>query len=216
MNEKNNEPKKISDADLFRLAVGDVQPIKKNKTVRIKQPTLSILQNPQAKPTSTVKNNSSQHIPAKQKTTPSPQPSHQKITLTNLLESVTDSEGGYRNRLIANLEHIQFNRRDSRCCLYRNLRKGLLPIEDEIDLHHYTVKEAKHKTLSAILSAYYEGFQCIRIIHGKGLNSQEGNASPIKYAVNHWLRQVPIVRGFCSCVPKDGGTGAIYVLIEDK
>jgi DNA-nicking Smr family endonuclease len=214
MDKKNKTFQKKSDAELFRLAVGEVQPIKKNNNIRTKQQPLLILQNEQANTSSKVKNNFSQHdAQVKQK---SQQFNSQKITLTSLLERVADSEGGYHNRLIANLEQIQFNRRDSRCRLYRDLRKGLLPIEDEIDLHHCTVKEAKHKTLNAILSAYYEGFQCIRIIHGKGLNSQEGNASPIKYAVNHWLRQVPIVRGFCSCVPKDGGTGAIYVLIEDK
>jgi len=53
----------------------------------------------------------------------------------------------------------------------------------------------------------------VRIIHGKGRGS--GNRGPVlKSAVNRWLRRHGAVRAFCSARRNDGGTGALYVLIE--
>ena len=51
----------------------------------------------------------------------------------------------------------------------------------------------------------------IKIVHGKGLQ----NGQPlIKTCVNGWLRQIPQVLAFVSALPRDGGTGAAYVLLK--
>jgi len=53
----------------------------------------------------------------------------------------------------------------------------------------------------------------VRIIHGKGLGS--GPRGPvIKQAVNVILRRTDPVIAFCSARAVDGGTGAIYVLLQ--
>jgi DNA-nicking Smr family endonuclease len=53
----------------------------------------------------------------------------------------------------------------------------------------------------------------VRIIHGKGLGS--GPRGPvIKRAVNVILRRTEAVIAFCTARPVDGGTGAIYVLLQ--
>ncbi|MEI6127585.1 MAG: Smr/MutS family protein, partial [Pseudomonadota bacterium] len=47
--------------------------------------------------------------------------------------------------------------------------------EEEIDLHHYTAREAARKAEAFMRSAAYRGLKTVRIIVGKGLHS-EGRA----------------------------------------
>ena len=55
--------------------------------------------------------------------------------------------------------------------------------------------------------------QCVRIVHGKGLRS--GPRGPVlKASVNRWLRQWDDVLAFVTAPVRDGGTGAIYVLLR--
>lgn len=200
-----------TEAMLFRQTVGDVEPIKKNNVIdpqQKEQPPIAILQKPSVN-FDKHKNN----LPAQCYKTPMiDQKSINNRNLEVLLEQVKNSTDGYVDRLHANLDELKFNRRGSHCPLFRRLRRGLLDIEYELDLHHYSINKAKYLTLESLLNAYENNLQCIKIIHGKGTHSKEGY-SPIKYAVNYWLPQVPLVRAFHSCLPKDGGTGAIYVLI---
>ena len=61
----------------------------------------------------------------------------------------------------------------------------------------------------------HRGARCVHIIHGKGHGSS--NQGPVlKNKVNAWLRQREEVLAFCSAQPKDGGTGAVYVLLRRK
>ena len=207
MNEK-NKATKLSDEELFRQAVGEVIPIKKNNIIHKSQSPISILQNQATNAVGKSKNNFSSNTQVA-----SHRPLKNTMTVNELLMNVQDSCDGYANRLVASLSVLEFNRRGVHCPLFKRLKKGQITVEEELDLHHCTVAEAKKLILGYILEAYDKGLQCVRIIHGKGHNSKEGY-SLIKYAVNHWLQQVPMVRAFCSCVPKDGGTGAIYVLLD--
>ena len=55
--------------------------------------------------------------------------------------------------------------------------------------------------------------QCVRVVHGKGLRS--GPRGPVlKASVNRWLRQWDDVLAFVSAPARDGGTGAVYVLLR--
>jgi len=42
----------------------------------------------------------------------------------------------------------------------------------------------------------------------------DGKRPMIKSHVNTWLRQHPQVLGFTSCLPRHGGTGALYVMLK--
>ena len=55
----------------------------------------------------------------------------------------------------------------------------------------------------------------MRIVHGKGLSSP-GKIPVLKPRVNHWLAQRDEVLAFVSTPPRDGGTGAIYVLLKAR
>jgi DNA-nicking Smr family endonuclease len=98
---------------------------------------------------------------------------------------------------------------------FRKLRRGEFRREAELDLHGMNAENAR-KALGLLLhEAAEEGWRCLRIIHGKGLRSS--NDGPIlKTRLNTWLRQRSDVLAFCSAPPRDGGTGAVYVLLRKR
>lgn len=97
----------------------------------------------------------------------------------------------------------------------KQLRKGLLHCETELDLHGHTVASAEQELGHFLLVAQQAGLRCIRLIHGKGY--AQLNPYPIlKNQLNRWLRHHPAVLAFCSARPKHGGTGALYVLLKKE
>ena len=97
----------------------------------------------------------------------------------------------------------------------KKLRQGQLPIEAMLDLHGKNVDQARSELAHFIDACHQRGCRVIRIIHGKGYGAKTVTAK-IKNMVNIWLPQVPDVLAFCSCIGKDGGTGAVYVLLKPK
>ncbi len=97
----------------------------------------------------------------------------------------------------------------------RKLRRGEFRREAELDLHGMTAENARKALALLLAEALDEGWRCLRIIHGKGLRSS--NDGPVlKTRLNTWLRQRSEVLAFCSAPPRDGGTGAVYVLLKKK
>lgn len=95
----------------------------------------------------------------------------------------------------------------------KKLRKGHFGLDASIDLHGLTREEA-NKQLSRFLHfSIEEGYRCVHIIHGKGYRSPD-NHPVLKNDINIWLRQYKEVLAFCSTPPKDGGTGAVFVLLK--
>ncbi len=98
---------------------------------------------------------------------------------------------------------------------FRKLRRGEFRREAELDLHGMTAENARKALALLLAEALEEGWRCLRIIHGKGLRSS--NDGPVlKTRLNTWLRQRSEVLAFCSAPPRDGGTGAVYVLLKKK
>ena len=97
----------------------------------------------------------------------------------------------------------------------RKLRKGHYSVGAELDLHGYTVVEARQELSGFLNLTQSAGIRCVRIIHGKGSGSLD--KKPIlKGKVDYWLRQWNDVLAFTSARPVDGGTGAIYVLLKSR
>ena len=95
----------------------------------------------------------------------------------------------------------------------RKLTRGGYSVQAEIDLHGMTLAEAKPRLRDFIQYSAQQEHLCVRIVHGKGLGS--GHSGPVlKNAVNRWLRQWDSVLAFVSTRQVDGGTGAVYVLLE--
>ena len=108
---------------------------------------------------------------------------------------------------------LSFQRAGVRIQTMRRLRRGLYPIDDELDLHGHTQTAARDLLADFILRSRDGGCRCVRIIHGKGYRS--GARGPVlKAAVNLWLRRHMDVMAFVSARAIDGGAGAVYVLLR--
>ena len=95
----------------------------------------------------------------------------------------------------------------------RKLRRGTWPIQDSLDLHGNHTDAARMLLQEFLHEAAQRNLRCVLVIHGKGLNSQGGEAVLRKLARN-WLAQHPHVLGFCDAPPKHGGSGAVLVLLK--
>lgn len=95
----------------------------------------------------------------------------------------------------------------------KKLRNGYFGLQAEIDLHGLNSNEAKRQLLNFLHLCVEDGCRCVRIVHGKGYRSQD-NHPVLKNNLNTWLRQHKDVQAFCSAPQKDGGTGALFVLLQ--
>jgi DNA-nicking Smr family endonuclease len=93
------------------------------------------------------------------------------------------------------------------------LRKGFFGVQAEIDLHGFNGEEAKRELLHFLHFSVTSGYRCVHIIHGKGYRSSDTHPV-LKNHLNRWLRQHKDVQAFCSASPRQGGTGAVYVLLK--
>ncbi len=97
----------------------------------------------------------------------------------------------------------------------QRLKRGQLAIDGRIDLHGMTQAEA-HGALSAYLErAQGATRRCILVITGKGRVSENGGV--LRTMVPRWLN-APANRARVLAItpaqPKDGGAGALYVLLR--
>ena len=108
---------------------------------------------------------------------------------------------------------LSFHRAGVRIQVMRRLRRGLYPIDDELDLHGFSQTAARSELADFLARSREGGSRCVRIIHGKGYRS--GARGPVlKTAVNLWLRRHMDVMAFHSARAIDGGAGAVYVLLR--
>jgi DNA-nicking Smr family endonuclease len=110
-------------------------------------------------------------------------------------------------------EELSFRRPDISARVFTQLRRGRYAVKDELDLHGMTSDQARGALRAFLAGAVQSRLQCVRVIHGKGLRS--GARGPVlKASVNRWLRQWDDVLAFVSAPARDGGTGAVYVLLR--
>lgn len=95
----------------------------------------------------------------------------------------------------------------------KKLRQGYFGLDAEIDLHGLSSEEAKRQLLNFLHYCVEDGCRCVHIVHGKGHRSPD-NYPILKNNLNLWLRQHKDVQAFCSASPKNGGTGAVVVLLQ--
>lgn len=95
----------------------------------------------------------------------------------------------------------------------RKLRRGTWPAQDSLDLHGNTTGAARKLLQQFLQDATHRGLRCVLVIHGKGLNSQDGEGV-LRKLTRHWLTQHSQVLAFCNAQPRDGGSGAAVVLLK--
>ena len=94
----------------------------------------------------------------------------------------------------------------------KKLRAGRLAVDSTLDLHGLSVDAARRQLVDFLDECKRCGYRHVIIIHGKGFRSQDRPV--IKPMVNRWLREAHEVLAFSSAQPRDGGTGAVYVLLR--
>jgi len=131
----------------------------------------------------------------------------EKRALAESLEDDIDTiEHGYGAALHFHRQHVGKR-------TMRKLQRGGYSVQAEIDLHGMTLDEARPALTDFINYSASQGKLCVRVVHGKGLGS--GERGPVlKNAVNRWLRRWDCVLAFVSTRQVDGGTGAVYVLLQ--
>ncbi len=107
---------------------------------------------------------------------------------------------------------LSFSRSGLQHNVLKKLRQGKQPIEHDLDLHGLTVIEARKALVEFLEECETAGIRYAIIVHGKGYRSKDKPI--IKPMVNRWLRATDRVLAFHSAQPKDGGTGAVYVLLK--
>lgn len=109
---------------------------------------------------------------------------------------------------------------------FKKLKQGRYDVSADLDLHGYRIDEAKTVLFQFIKNCQAQDVRCAIIVHGKGWHSIAAPAmdqyhedsskavSRLKSYVVHWLKSAHEVQACSSAQPRDGGTGALYVLFK--
>lgn len=101
---------------------------------------------------------------------------------------------------------------------FQQLKAGSLSVAAHMDLHGMTSVQAREGLLFFIRESYLQGHRCVLVVTGRGINSP-GGQSVLRRETETWLTHEPLKRvvlAFCTAQPKDGGAGAIYVLLRKQ
>ncbi len=109
-------------------------------------------------------------------------------------------------------DRLYFSRPGLQSKRTKQLMQGQIQQSDYLDLHQMSVEQARSAVINFLLRSREQGYRCVRIIHGKGRLSSSG--AKLKNCVNCWLVQIPWILAFSSAQARDGGTGALYVLLS--
>ena len=97
------------------------------------------------------------------------------------------------------------------------LRRGRLPAEARLDLHGLTQDKAHRALTDFIARALSSGLRSVIVVTGKGRVSEGGGV--LRNQVPQWLNGPDIRPGilaFTPAQPRDGGAGALYVLLRRR
>jgi DNA-nicking Smr family endonuclease len=106
-------------------------------------------------------------------------------------------------------DKLFFKRQGPQNKVIKKLIRGEIIRFARLDLHGMTIAQARLATINFLTTCRKANFRCVQIIHGKGQLSD----AKLKNHINYWLPQIPWVLAFSSAKAKDGGKGAVYVLL---
>lgn len=98
----------------------------------------------------------------------------------------------------------------------KRFKRGNMDIEFRIDLHGYTKEQAYDALVATIERAYEQKKRSGLVITGKGIRA-DGGVGVIKQSLPIWLRTPRLaskVLAVHKASPRDGGEGAVYVLLK--
>ena len=140
---------------------------------------------------------------------PPPLPIIQPPELSNRSERATLAETE-----VETSDYLLFARPGVQKRLLADLQRGHLDVELELDLHGLTAVYAERILEEFLHDCAHRRVRCALVAHGKGYRS-DGRQPDLKRKVNYWLRLYDEVLAFCSATRRDGGTGAVYLLLRN-
>lgn len=173
-----------SDEDLFREAMGDVQPLK-HKRVALNRPLADDAEGHKLR-----------REFAEREETP---PSSQALTLEEV-------------PAVAPRDFVDWKKDGVQDLVVDRLRTGKYEIQDFLDLHGERVVSARDRFDIFLQRAYEQGKRCVLIAHGRGEASD--TPARLKSYVTAWLKVHDKVNAFTSADRHNGGTGAVFVLLK--
>jgi DNA-nicking Smr family endonuclease len=97
--------------------------------------------------------------------------------------------------------------------ILRKLRRGHWVVEDTLDLHGMNRVQAAASVADFVRRCVRRRIRCVRIVHGKGLGSL--NREPVlKGKLHKWLTPRDEVLAYCQAPAREGGSGAVLVLLK--
>lgn len=124
----------------------------------------------------------------------------------------------FRHMLVSALEAgdaMSYRREEITPRVLKKLARGEYAAQEELDLHGLPAQAAEALLREFLRDCRAHGLGCVRIVHGKGRNSEE-RLPVLKNLVDRILRQRADVLAFHSPPPAQGGTGAVLVLLEKR
>jgi len=110
-------------------------------------------------------------------------------------------------------EIVKFHRSGIALKTLQQLRSGKLCSEASLDLHRHTAGQAILAVDAFLECALQQGHRVVTIIHGKGHKSQHQKPILKNLLIEH-LRNNLFVLAYHSTQPRDGGAGALNVLLK--
>jgi DNA-nicking Smr family endonuclease len=95
----------------------------------------------------------------------------------------------------------------------KRLFRGDVTIDARLDLHGFNATQAQRKLTQFLGQARLSGYRCILVITGKGARGE----GVLRSSVPDWLKRPPLsdlVLAIAQAKPRDGGAGALYVLLR--
>lgn len=152
-------------------------------------------------------------IPARSPSSAKPRPRPADDSVEVLREIV---EGRRRIRLADTAEYVEWVNPGTRKDAALRLHRGQFAVQDSMDLHGMTVREAEEAFSEFMRQAGRKGLFCVKVIHGRGLRSRNGPV--LKEALGRWLRGPyrKRVAAYATARHCDGGLGATYILLRPR
>jgi len=98
-----------------------------------------------------------------------------------------------------------------------DLRGGQIAPDERLDMHGLRADDARAVLADRVRTAAERGAGCLLVIHGRGAHSGGKGVLP-RLAADELMggRAAAHVLAFCPAQPKDGGAGALYVLLRRR
>lgn len=174
----------MTDDELFRMEMGDVEPLKQDKRVTLKTAAA-------VDASAEIRRDAAQAVTQKD---------------TNFL-------AGEFIEPVEPHGILSFVRPGVQHGVYKNLRLGKYRIDARLDLHRMSVEQARKAVYQFISDCMEYGVRCVLINHGKG-EGRKPQPAYLKSCVAHWLPQFDSVLAFHSAQKQQGGSGAVYILLK--